>query len=99
MVPALNPTLSHPFGESTRFSCSFIRCSTELASRCLDFRFRSVGSLRNFGPSFVLTFFPLLGRFVRGAATHRRCDKYKTERGRNARHSSGSHGVGSWATR
>jgi hypothetical protein len=59
MVSALHPTLSHAFGESTRFSCGFISRSTELASRCLDFRLRFVGRLRNFGPSFVLTVFPL----------------------------------------
>jgi len=72
MVSALNPTLSYAFGESTRFSGGFICYSTQLAPRCLDFRLCSVGCLRSFGPSLVLTFFPLLGRLVRGAATHRR---------------------------
>ena len=74
MVSALHPTLSHAFRESTRFSCGFIRYPTEFTSRCLDFRLRSVGRLRSFGPSLILAFFSLLGRFVRGAATRRRED-------------------------
>ena len=82
MVSALNPTLSHAFGESTRFSCGFIRYSTELASRCLDFRLGSIGRLRNFGPGLVLTLFPLLSGFVRNAATHRRYQEYKTKHSR-----------------
>jgi hypothetical protein len=92
MVPALNPTLPYAFRESARFSCGFICHSTELASSRLDFRLRAVGRLRNFVPSFVFTFFPLLRRFVRGAPTHHRYEKYKTKRGRNASHRSGFHG-------
>jgi hypothetical protein len=92
MVPALNPTLSYAFRESARFSCGCICCSTELASSRLDFRLRAVGRLRNFVPSFVVTFFPLLRRFVRGTPTHHRCEKYKTKRGRNASHRSGFYG-------
>src|SRR5580698_2129009 len=99
MVSALDPTLSHAFRESPRFSCGFIRYSTELASRCLDFRLRSVGRLGNFSPSLVLALFPLLGRFVRGAATGRRYDQQKTERGRNASHSSGFHGLSAGSLR
>src|ERR1700677_4940272 len=99
MVPALNPPLSHAFRESTRFSCGFICYSTEVASRCLDFRLSSVGRLRNFGPGFVLTLFPLLGRFVRGATAHHRYDKHKTKRSGNASHSCGFHGVGARVTK
>src|ERR1700677_514096 len=81
VVSALNPTLPHAFRESTCFSCGFICYSTELTSRCLGFRLRSIGRLRNFGSSFVLAFFPLLGRFVRGTTTRRRDNKEKTKRG------------------
>src|SRR6204780_44276 len=99
VVSALNPTLPHAFRESTCFSCGFICHSTELTSCCLDFRLRSVGRLRNFGSSFVLAFFPLLGRFVRGATAHHRYDKHKTKRSGSASHSCGFHGVGARVTK